>query len=168
MAFSILLPDELESDASPAPVLPDELDLIEFCCTHECESGAACQEKKLEWQSASRTSIEKNGEVFRQIRASLQFAAHCEGRTQLPYLYFDQQVCRTAFLHLWEISSSVVDRLRKAAKNGLVEPPPDGRTNRPVRPDQQRASQVANDFWLWIYDKVAEYLAEGVPISLNR
>ena len=105
------------------------------------------------------TTEEQLGEQFRQIKDSIDRTTGYHNTR--PYNYFGHPICRAGFLHLWDIGHSKLERLATHAQTGHTEPPNDLRGARPVRAKTHHTGLLADKFWLWMYNNVAESLAEG-------
>ena len=167
----VLLPEEIESDdgsdnnddCAGSPVrLPDMV--LSMCCHKRCIEKRQIVDAKQAWDAIERTSEDQAGEQFRQVKE----ATHCAESavkaglgTVRPYKYFGVPICRAGFLHQWNMGNSKLDRFVMHAQQGFTEPPQDLRRGRPAR-ENKSASIIADRFWLWMYNNVAESLAEGV------
>ena len=174
----VLLPDELSvCDSDEEPILPDALVLdlcsesevvplpddviVSSCCGKTCVDLPVVQRAKTAWAAGKHN----NGEVNIQLIQSILNGS--TGRQDVThrsyYDYFGQRVCRAAIKILWDCGDSKLDRYRDHVAQGNTAPPTDLRTCRDLR-EKQNKSQLADDFWLYMYRKLAEYLAEGADL----
>lgn len=70
-------------------------------------------------------------------------------------------MCFTAWLEVSGISKRKCQKFLKNISLGMIEPPEDGRSQRPQR-DSVKADH-ARSFFQYLYDHLAEPLAEGEP-----
>ena len=83
-------------------------------------------------------------------------------RTRGPgWEFCGAKLCFTAWLEASGISKRKCQKFLESIKRGMVEPPEDGRTQRPQR-DALKADH-ARCFFQYLYDHLAEPLAEGEP-----
>lgn len=75
--------------------------------------------------------------------------------------FLGQKLCFTAFLIVSGMSKRKCNKFMAAIKSGQVVPPEDGRSERTFRDTPKR--QHAEAFFQYLYDHLAEPLAEGEP-----
>lgn len=78
--------------------------------------------------------------------------------------FLGQRVCFNAFIQLSCLSRRLCSKFLKAIREGALEPPIDGRTVRTHRDEPKR--DHARSFYQWLYDHLAEPLAEGLDPEL--
>lgn len=75
-----------------------------------------------------------------------------------------QPVCFEGFCHLTGVSRRQCSKFLKAIREGALEPPADGRSLRVSRDEPKR--DHARSFFQYLYDHLAEPLAEGLDPEL--
>ncbi|CAK9078273.1 unnamed protein product, partial [Durusdinium trenchii] len=80
--------------------------------------------------------------------------------------FLGQPVCFEGFCHLTGVSRRQCSKFLKAIREGALEPPADGRSLRVSRDEPKR--DHARSFFQYLYDHLAEPLAEGLDPELDE
>ena len=109
------------------------------------------------------TKDENDRQMYSQVKCAVQAHTISTSSERLQYEYFGVQVCQMAMARLWMCSCTRLKRMVNHAREGHSEMPQDLRSARHIRDGGASISvqATANLFWIWMYDNVAESLAEG-------
>ena len=132
------------------------------CCKMGCLDRDDVNVSLKEWMDDDHTQDENHRELFKQVRSAVKKRGLCE-KLRLRFSYFGKDVCRCAFCELWHCSKKIISSYVTHAENGYNEMPQDLRKCRHVRgpSELKNAAATADLFWQYMYNHIAENLAEG-------